>query len=283
MKAPLDMNSQRILNLPTPVNPTDAVRLQDISGGGTMPQWIVIAAGAPTGNPSFVGQVYINSTNFNLYQATSATAWTLVGNLVGPSGPGTGDMLASQNLSTLTNFATARANLGLAIGINVQAFSAALQTLSGTAQTPYGLSLLSVANAAALQAQLALGGAALLNVGTTAGTVAAGNDSRFSNLTPNTQNANYTFQISDRAGLVLANSATPFTWTIPPSLFSTGDIINVRASVGAGAITLARGSGVTLTLAGSTTNKNYTLAAAGFGSLICEGANTFFISGAGIS
>ena len=57
----------------------------------------------------------------------------------GPSGAGTGDMIGANNLSDLTNFATARSNLGL-------------------------------------------GGAATLNVGTTTGTVTAGDDGRFAAL-----------------------------------------------------------------------------------------------------
>ena len=49
--------------------------------------------------------------------------------------PGGGDMLRSNNLIDLTNTATARTNLGVAIGSNVQAYDATLQSLSslGTA------------------------------------------------------------------------------------------------------------------------------------------------------
>lgn len=44
--------------------------------------------------------------------------------------PGGGDLLSTNNLSDLTNFATARANLGLTIGTNVQAFDATLAALA---------------------------------------------------------------------------------------------------------------------------------------------------------
>jgi hypothetical protein len=42
----------------------------------------------------------------------------------GPAGAGTGDMLKADNLSGLANYATARTNLGLAIGSDVQAYDA---------------------------------------------------------------------------------------------------------------------------------------------------------------
>jgi hypothetical protein len=42
----------------------------------------------------------------------------------GPTGGGTGDMLAAQNLNDLANKTTARANLGVAIGTDVQAYNA---------------------------------------------------------------------------------------------------------------------------------------------------------------
>ena len=48
----------------------------------------------------------------------------------GASGAGTGDLLAAQNLSDLSNAATARTNLGLAIGTNVQAYDAGLQSIA---------------------------------------------------------------------------------------------------------------------------------------------------------
>lgn len=49
----------------------------------------------------------------------------------GANGSGIGDMLKSENLSGLTNYTTARSNLGLAIGTNVQAQNANLQSLAG--------------------------------------------------------------------------------------------------------------------------------------------------------
>ena len=102
-----------------------------------------------------------------------------------------GKLAKASNLSDLASPGTARTNLGVAIGTNVQAWDADLDAVAALGTTAYGRSLLTLVSAAALKTGLAiaagdvsgLGNAATRNVGTTSGTVAAGDDARFASYT----------------------------------------------------------------------------------------------------
>jgi len=92
--------------------------------------------GSKTSNPSLDndgnalvgGALYFNSTAGEM-RVYTGTAW------VSAYVSGTGFLAAANNLSDVTNTTTARTNLGLAIGTNVQAYDADLATIAGLTPT----------------------------------------------------------------------------------------------------------------------------------------------------
>lgn len=228
MTADLDMNSNRILNLPAPVNDTDPVRLQDLTDGIQGPPGPAGADGAPGG--ALADGDY-------------------------------GDIVVSGS--------------GTAINFDTAVVTAAAKTLLDDASIP------------AMQVTLGLGGAALLNVGTAAGTVAAGDDSRFTRYTVNDQSgATYTFATTDPGKLVRQTAGGAHTYTINPNATTAipvGSVIVIRNAVGAGTLTIARGAGVALYANGSTTSANASLAAGAVATLIQEATDSWIIIGAGVS
>jgi hypothetical protein len=64
----------------------------------------------------------------------------------------------------------------------------------------------------------------------------------------NTQNGDYTFALADAGGVVYHSSASAHAYTLPPAgdvAFAIGAVIDI-VNIGAGAVTLTRGSGVSL-------------------------------------
>lgn len=143
------------------------------------------AAGAPGGGTGSNGDMYLNVTTGDVYGPKTGGSWgSSVGSIRGPNGPGTGDMLKSDNLSGLASASTARSNLGLGsaallassavfqvannlsegvastMRANLGLGSAALLASSAVLQTANNLS--DLANASTARANLGLGSAALL-------------------------------------------------------------------------------------------------------------------------
>lgn len=228
MTSDLDMNSNRILNVPAPVDDNDLVRLVDLTDGIQGPAGPAGADGAPGG----------------------ALADGDYGDIV-VSGTGT-----------------------------VMSFDSAVVTAAAK-------TVLDDATIAAMRTTLGLGGASVLDVGTSAGTVAAGDDSRFTRYTVNDQSgATYTFATTDPGKLVRQTAGGAHTYTINPNAttaITVGSVIVIRNAVGAGVLTISRGAGVALYANGSTTSANASLAAGAVATLIQEATDTWIIIGAGVS
>ena len=88
----------------------------------------------------------------------------------------------------------------------------------------------------------------------------------------------YTLVAADLGKLVTTSNASAVTVTIPPSVFTTGNIINVQ-SIGVGLTSFAQGSGVTITSTGASASAPILRARYSAASIICTGSNTFTIVG----
>lgn len=88
----------------------------------------------------------------------------------------------------------------------------------------------------------------------------------------------YTLVIGDKDKIVTASNAAAITVTVPPSVFSANDIINVQ-QIGAGQVSFAQGSGVTITSTGATSTAPKLRAQYSAASVICTASNTFTVIG----
>lgn len=83
----------------------------------------------------------------------------------------------------------------------------------------------------------------------------------------------YTLVASDINKLVTLSNASAITLTVPPSVFSTNQIVNLQ-QLGDGQVTVTAGAGVTITGVGTKLRAQYSAA-----SLVCTGSNTFTLIG----
>lgn len=92
------------------------------------------------------------------------------------------------------------------------------------------------------------------------------------------QTASYTLAAGDVNKLVTVSNASANTVTVPPSVFSANDVINVQ-QIGAGQTSFAAGAGVTITSTGATAAAPKLRAQYSSASVICTASNTFTIVG----
>ena len=88
----------------------------------------------------------------------------------------------------------------------------------------------------------------------------------------------YTLVSGDLNDLVTLSNASAITLTVPPSVFSANDVINI-AQIGAGQVPFAQGAGVTITSTGATASAPKLRAQYSTASVICTASNTFLVVG----
>jgi ATP-dependent protease HslVU (ClpYQ) peptidase subunit len=89
----------------------------------------------------------------------------------------------------------------------------------------------------------------------------------------------YTLVAADAENkLVTTSNASAVTVTIPPSVFTAGQQINV-ASIGVGLTSFAAGAGVTITSTGASAAAPILRARYSAGTVICTASNTFLVVG----
>jgi len=88
----------------------------------------------------------------------------------------------------------------------------------------------------------------------------------------------YTLVAANLNQLVTLNNASAITLTVPPSVFSAGDVINI-AQIGAGQVTLSQGAGVTINSTGATATAPKLRARYSAASIVCTASNTFLVVG----
>lgn len=88
----------------------------------------------------------------------------------------------------------------------------------------------------------------------------------------------YTLVAGDLNKLVTTSNASAVTVTVPPSVFSAGQQINVQ-SIGVGLTSFAQGSGVTITSTGAVSTAPVLRTRYSAATVICTASNTFTIIG----
>ena len=88
----------------------------------------------------------------------------------------------------------------------------------------------------------------------------------------------YTLVSTDLNKLVTTSNASAVTVTVPPSVFSAGQQINVQ-SIGVGLTSFAQGAGVTITSTGATATAPILRARYSACTIICTASNVFTIVG----
>lgn len=235
--ASVDMNSNRILNLPSPESSNEPARWVDIQNSLKLTGYAI---------PTISGQggKVLRTDGSSVYWAVN----------------GSGDLISTNNLSELTNLTTARSNLGLGSSAtyNTGVSGGAVPLLNGNNTWSGSASFSGSVSMSGDVTFSGLGDLRITNTPTTLHVDSVG----YRGAPQNLQNNDYTFVLTDSGKGVSHSSSSAHTWTIPPQSsvnFPLHTVI-ILDNQGSGAVTVARGSGVTLRPNGSGTSANQSLA-----------------------
>lgn len=264
MSANLDMNSNRILNLPEPTDNSEPVRLGDIGGLTGLDLGDIEAIATQIAADAASAAQSASDAASYVGAASQAPKWSTARTIT-VTGDVSGTSPAWDGSTNLTGF-----SISLASGVVTAAKLGTGAVVSHLGYTPASLS------------GATFTGDVRLNFTATSLSV---DSVGFRGIPLNTQTGNYTFVVNDCGRMVRHTDSTGHAWTIDPvatTPYPVGAAIVVR-NVGSGAITLTRGAGVTLRKSGSSTDANVTLAQWGMATLIHEASDIWVVTGSGIS
>jgi hypothetical protein len=211
---------------------------------------------------SNAASTYQTISGMSSYLTTSA-AGTTYAPLASPTFTGTVTIPAGASIDGYLTSATAASTYQTQAGM-----SNYLPTSSvGTSVQPYN------ANTALLNVAQTFSALQTFNSG------ASDSSGSFRVVPANSQASAYTPVSSDTGKYISISSGGV---TIPASIFNSGAVFSIYNNSGSSQ-TITQGSGVTLRQAGTTNTGNRSLAAYGIATVLCVGANTFVITGVGLS
>lgn len=263
MAAPIDMNSNRILNLPTPSTQNEPLRLADV--GGVLPSTIAAAgtnaaaaaaSAAAAAASAVLASSYVGSATMAPKWSTARTI-TVSGDISGtsPTWDGSTNLTWTGLAIPAGTVTSAKMATGAAVtNIGYTPANKAGDVFTGEVRLNYVASSLSVDSAG------------------------------FRGIPINQQDNTYTFVVDDDGRMVRHTSASAHTWSVNPvgtTAYPVGCAISIR-NVGSGSVTITRNAGVSLRKSGSATDADVVLGQWGMATMVHEATNNWVITGTGI-